>query len=111
MRKCEITMRLGTCGIHCHDDAAVPTNGQAFPLPYLIVHGDDQRNGDDVGFIAIVSTSWRLSLCTASISDDLEQMVLRSLTGVGQIAVTRQQFDNYHQTDFEFTTTEIVKGA
>lgn len=100
---------LDGAGIPREADFAVPINGSTKKLPYMVARTKETIEGDDLGRIRIQRTEWIVALFTTNREDELELTTLRALSPVGRVEVTRFPDGRPYQTNFEFTTKQIMK--
>lgn len=100
---------LDSTGISREEDFAVPINGSAKKLPYMVVRTKDTIEGDDLGRIQIQKTEWIVALFTTSREEALEQKFRKALSPVGRVEITRYPDGRPYQTNFEFTTKQLMK--
>lgn len=100
---------LDSTGIPREEDFAVPINGSVKKLPYMVARTKDTISGDDLGRIQIQKTEWIVALFTTNREDALEQKLRKALSPVGRVEITRFPDGRPYQTNFEFTTKQIMK--
>lgn len=100
---------LDSTGISREEDFAVPINGSAKKLPYMVVRTKDTIEGDDLGRIQIQKTEWIVALFTTNREEALEQKFRKALSPVGRVEITRYPDGRPYQTNFEFTTKQLMK--
>lgn len=108
MTKEEIHSRLDATGIKREKDRVVPINGQQAKLPYQVVRTKETEEGDDMGRLRIQRVDWTVALFTTDRDDALTSKLSRALSGVGKVEVTRYPDGQPYQTNFKFTTREIL---
>lgn len=99
---------LGKTGIPREPDFAVPINGVSKPLPYMVIRTKAAVDGDDHGRVRWGKTEWVVALFTTNRDDALESKVLGCLAPVGRVEVERFPDGKPYQTNFEFTTKQIM---
>lgn len=100
---------LDSTGLPREEDYAVPINGIAKKLPYIVVRTKETIEGDDLGKIQIQKTEWIVALFTTNREDALEQTLRKALSPVGRVEITRYPDGKPYQTNFEFTTKQLMK--
>lgn len=108
MQEYVLSLLDGT-GISREEDFAVPINGSAKKLPYMVVRTKDTIEGDDLGRIQIQKTEWIVALFTVNREETLEQKFRKALSPVGRVEITRYPDGKPYQTNFEFTTKQLMK--
>ena len=107
----QIKAALLASGIPVEEEQAVPSNGVKKPLPYMVIRSDRIVDGDDAGRIRIHRINWTVALFTKEKEPGLDAKILRALASVGQVSVNPFPDGTPYQTNFEFKTTEIIKGG
>ena len=100
---------LDSTGLSREEDFAVPINGIAKKLPYMVVRTKETIEGDDLGRIQIQKTEWIVALFTTNQEETLEQKLRKALSPVGKMEITRYPDGKPYQTNFEFTTKQLMK--
>lgn len=109
MKNTEVLNRLDSTEIRREQDFAVPVNGVAVPLPYMVARSEAEVNGSDNGRVRFVKTKWTVALFAANRALDLEQKISAALSGVGKVEITPFPDGTPYQTNFEFTTHQVMK--
>ena len=109
MKKNIVYALLDSTDITREEDFAVPINGIAKKLPYMVVRTKETIEGDDLGRIQILKTEWIVALFTTNREETLEQQLLNALSPVGKMEITRYPDGKPYQTNFEFTTKQLMK--
>lgn len=105
----QILNRLDGTGIRREADSAVPMNGKVIPLPYMVVRQEVTVEGSDNGAVRFAVISWTVALFTANRDETRERLILRALAGVGPVRIERFPDGTPYQTNFEFTTRQIMR--
>ena len=108
MQEYVLSLLDGT-GISREEDFAVPINGSAKKLPYMVVRSRETIDGDDLGRIQILKTEWIVALFTVNREEALEQKFRKALSPVGRVEITHYPDGKPYQTNFEFTTKQLMK--
>lgn len=109
MTKEEVYARLDGTHIRREQDQVVPINGQTVKLPYMVIRTKETEDGDDLGRLRIQKIDWTVALFTKNRDDILTAQVSCALSGVGHLEITRFPDGIPYQTNFKFTTREILK--
>lgn len=100
---------LDDTGIRREQDFVVPVNGEQAKLPYQVVRTKETEEGDDSGRLRIQKTEWTVALFTMNRDDVLTSRISRALSGVGKVEITRYPDGQPYQTNFKFTTRQILQ--
>lgn len=103
-----ILNKLDGTGIHREKDRVVPINGSQVILPYMVVRTKETEEGDDLGRVRIQRIDWTVALFTTDRDDDLSGKISQALFSVGKVEITRYPDGQPYQTNFKFTTNQIL---
>lgn len=109
MTREQVFQKLDATGIRREEDFVVPINGQQVRLPYQVVRTKETEEGDDAGRVRYQKIEWTVALFTTNRDDTLAGKISASLSGVGKVEVTRYPDGQPYQTNFKFTTRQILK--
>lgn len=109
MKREDVLSQLDGIGIRREADYAVPINGAQIQLPYQVVRTRETIDGSDNGRAQLLKIEWTVALFTANKNPALERAISRALCGVGKVKITYFPDGTPYQTNFEFTTREIMK--
>lgn len=104
----EVQKCLDGTGIRRENDFVVPVNGKQAQLPYMVVRTKETEEGDDSGRLRIQKTEWTVALFTMNRDDVLTNRFSSALRGVGKVEITRYPDGQPYQTNFKFTTRQIL---
>lgn len=108
MTREEVYEKLDSTGIRREKDHMVPINQKIVQLPYQVVRTKETEEGDDMGRIRIQRIDWTVALFTTDRNDALAAMFSRALWGVGKVEIARFPDGQPYQTNFKFTTRQIL---
>ena len=100
---------LEKTGIAIEPDFAVPVNGVSKPLPYMVIRRKVNIDGSDNGAVRFLVISWTVALFTKNYDPVMERKISIALAGVGKVEIERFPDGTPYQTNFEFTTRQILK--
>lgn len=109
MTREEVFQKLDGTGIRREEDFVVPINGQQAKLPYQVVRTKETEEGDDSGRVRIQKIEWTVALFATNRDDALAGKISATLSGVGKVEITRYPDGQPYQTNFKFTTRQILK--
>ena len=107
MQSNDIMKALEATEIPLEDERAVPCNGEARQLPYMVVRKETIDHGDDAGRIRLQKISWTVALFTKKKEPELDRKIRMALANVGGVKITPYPDGTPYETNFEFKTTEI----
>lgn len=102
----KINQNLVSTLIPMEEDSAVPMNGTARKLPYMVARQDITIIGSDNGSVGFSKISWTVAYFSTARDELAERKIVAALAGVGGIVITRFPDGTPYQTNFEFTTIE-----
>lgn len=109
MRNETVTQRLEATGIRLEPEFAVPINGVTLSLPYMVTRQKITVEGSDNGNVSLCRTEWTVALFSVNKAPDLEHTIRRALMGVGSVEITCYPDCSPYQTNFKFTTRQIMR--
>lgn len=104
----KINQNLVSTLIPMEEDSAVPMNGTARKLPYMVARQDITITGSDNGRVGLKKISWTVALFSTARDEAAERKIAAALAlaGVGRVIITRFPDGTPYQTNFEFTSIE-----
>lgn len=109
MKTGDVEKRLCDTGIRVEDERVVPINGFSVSLPYMVIRKNSTVIGSDNGRVQYEKTSWIVALFSANRDQKAEAKISAALAPVGRFEISHFPDGEIYQTDFEFSTNQIVK--
>lgn len=106
MRREKVLKLLESTGIPVEPERAVPIDGAAKRLPYMVIRSSEKDEKASGGRIGIVAIDWRASLFTVNKDFALECKIRKALAELPTVEVERHPDGQPYQADFVFTTKE-----
>lgn len=108
MTRENVIKQLEGTGVRQEQDFLVPVNGKQVKLPYHVIRTKETVTGSDNGNVRLLKIEWVVALFTTNRDDELEVNFLKALYNVGKVEVTRYPDGTPYQTNFKFTTNQIL---
>lgn len=106
----EMVLRnIDSTGIHREEDFVVPINGTNIKLPYQVVRTKETITGSDNGKVRLIKIEWAVALFSANRDLTQESKIIKALQGVGKVEITHFPDGQPYQTNFKFTTNQIMR--
>lgn len=106
MRREKVVGLLESTGIPVESERAVPIDGAAKRLPYMVIRSSEKDEKAPGGRVGVMVINWRVSLFTVNKDFALECKIRKALAELPNVEVERLPDGQPYQTDFVFASKE-----